>query len=58
VDYDKLRLLAAEKKFAAHKSLLKVKKIEQLSKQSKESNLLKQLKLVWNKELIRLNNLR
>jgi hypothetical protein len=36
VDYDKLRLLAAEKKFAAHKSLLKVKKIEQLSKQSKD----------------------
>lgn len=58
VDYDKLRLLAAEKKFAAHKSLLKVKKIEQLSKQSKENNLLKQHKLVWNKELIRLNNLR
>lgn len=58
MDYDKLRLLAAEKKFAAHKSLLKVKKIEQLSKQSKENNLLKQHKLVWNKELIRLNNLR
>ncbi|XP_052094946.1 coiled-coil domain-containing protein 148-like [Mytilus californianus] len=58
VDYDKLRLLAAEKKFAAHKSLLKVKKIEQLSKQTKENNLLKQHKLVWNKELIRLNNLR
>lgn len=58
VDYDKLRLLAAEKKFAAQKSLLKVKKIEQLSKQSKENNLVKQHKLVWNKELIRLNNLR
>ena len=58
VDYDKLRLLAAEKKFSAHKSLLKVKKIEQLSKQSKENNLIKQHKLVWNKELLRLNNLR
>ncbi|XP_076094277.1 coiled-coil domain-containing protein 148-like [Mytilus galloprovincialis] len=58
VDYDKLRLLAAEKKFSAHKSLLKVKKIEQLSKQTKENTLLKQHKLVWNKELIRLNNLR
>ncbi|XP_060080492.1 coiled-coil domain-containing protein 148-like [Ylistrum balloti] len=58
VDYDKLRLLAAEKKFSAHKSLLKVKKIEQMSKQTKENNLMKQHKLVWQKEFIRLSSLR
>ncbi|XP_033762065.1 coiled-coil domain-containing protein 148-like [Pecten maximus] len=58
VDYDKLKLLAAEKKFSAHKSLLKVKKIEQMSKQTKENNLNKQHKLVWQKEFIRLSSLR
>ncbi|OWF40924.1 coiled-coil domain-containing protein 148-like [Mizuhopecten yessoensis] len=58
VNYDKLRLLAAEKKFSAHKSLLKVKKIEQMSKQTKENNLMKQHKLVWQKEFIRLSSLR
>lgn len=58
VDYDKLRNLAAEKKFSAHKSLLKVKKFEHLSKQNKENNLLKQHKMVWQKEFIRLNSLR
>lgn len=50
--------MAAEKKFSSHKTLLKVKKIEQLSKQSKENTLLKQHKLIWQKEFIRLNNLR
>lgn len=58
VDYDKLKLMAAEKKFSAQKSLLKVKKIEQMSKQSKENLLLKQHKLIWQKEFMRLNNLR
>ncbi|XP_056007990.1 coiled-coil domain-containing protein 148-like isoform X2 [Ostrea edulis] len=58
VDYDKLKLMAAEKKFAAQKSLLKVKKIEQMSKQSKENLLLKQHKLIWQKEFMRLNYLR
>ena len=58
VDYDKLRNLAAEKKFSGHKTLLKVKKLEHLSKQTKENNLLKQHKLVWQKEFLRLNNVR
>lgn len=58
VDYDKLKLMAAEKKFSAQKSLLKVKKIEQMSKQSKENLLLKQHKLIWQKEFMRLNNVR
>ncbi|KAJ8314064.1 hypothetical protein KUTeg_008625 [Tegillarca granosa] len=58
VDYDKLKALAAEKKFSSHKTLLKVKKIEQMSKQSKENTLLKQHKLIWQKEFIRLNNMR
>ncbi|XP_052247226.1 coiled-coil domain-containing protein 148-like isoform X2 [Dreissena polymorpha] len=58
VDYEKLRNLAAEKKFSAHKTLLKVKKFEHLSKQNKENHLLKQHKLVWQKEFIRLNCMR
>jgi len=58
VDYDKLRNIAAEKKFSAHKTLLKVKKFEHLSKQNKENHLLKQHKLVWQKEFIRLNSMR
>lgn len=58
MDYEKLRNLAAEKKFSAHKTLLKVKKFEHLSKQNKENHLLKQHKMVWQKEFIRLNSLR
>lgn len=58
VDYEKLRNLAAEKKFSAHKTLLKVKKFEHLSKQNKESHLLKQHKMVWQKEFIKLNSVR
>ncbi|WAQ93919.1 CC148-like protein [Mya arenaria] len=58
VDYEKLRNIAAEKKFSAHKTLLKVKKFEHLSKQNKENHLLKQHKLVWQKEFIRLNSMR
>lgn len=58
VDYEKLRNIAAEKKFSAHKTLLKVKKFEHLSKQNKENHLLKQHKLVWQKEFIKLNSLR
>ena len=58
VDYGKLRNLAAEKKFSAHKTLLKVKKFEHLSKQNKENHLLKQHKMVWQKEFIRLNSMR
>ncbi|KAL4222229.1 hypothetical protein ACF0H5_018266 [Mactra antiquata] len=58
VDYEKLRNLAAEKKFSAHKTLLKVKKFEHLSKQNKENHLLKQHKMVWQKEFIKLNSLR
>lgn len=58
VDYEKLRNLAAEKKFSAHKTLLKVKKFEHLSKQNKENHLLKQHKMVWQKEFIKLNSVR
>ncbi|XP_060598040.1 coiled-coil domain-containing protein 148-like [Ruditapes philippinarum] len=58
VDYEKLKNIAAEKKFSAHKTLLKVKKFEHLSKQNKENNLLKQHKMVWQKEFIKLNSLR
>ncbi|KAL3832074.1 hypothetical protein ACJMK2_023752 [Sinanodonta woodiana] len=58
VDYEKLKAIATEKKFSSHTSLLKVKKFEQLSKQNKENHLLKQHKLMWQKEFLKLNSLR
>ncbi|XP_064647830.1 coiled-coil domain-containing protein 148-like [Lineus longissimus] len=58
VDYEKLKMLTAEKKFAANKSLVKVRKITEFSKQSKEQNIIKQHKKVWQKEFIRLNGQR
>lgn len=56
VDYEKLRAMATEKKFSSHKSLIKMKKIEQMSKQTKEGHILKQHKMVWQKEFSRLNS--
>ncbi|XP_067649359.1 coiled-coil domain-containing protein 148-like [Haliotis asinina] len=58
VDYNKLKAMAMEKRFSGHKTLMKVQKIEQLSKQTKENHLLKQQRLVWQKEFIHLNHLR
>ncbi|XP_074659344.1 coiled-coil domain-containing protein 148-like isoform X1 [Tubulanus polymorphus] len=58
VDYEKLKKNAAEKKLAASKSYLKVKKISQFSRESKEQSFIKQHKLLWQKEFIRLRNLR
>ncbi|KAL5007265.1 hypothetical protein ScPMuIL_016071 [Solemya velum] len=58
LDYDKLRAATAEKKFVGHKSLLKMRKIQQLSKQNKQNNLLKQHRLMWHKEFLRLSSQR
>ncbi|XP_013383818.1 coiled-coil domain-containing protein 148 [Lingula anatina] len=58
MDYEQLKTLATVKKMAAHKSLLKIKKIQQASKEHKDQNLIKQHKLAWQKEFIRLNNAR
>jgi len=55
VDYEKLKQAAAEKKFQAHLSLAKVNKLEKVSKQHKEQNVLKQHKRAWDGELSRLN---
>ncbi|KAK7508485.1 hypothetical protein BaRGS_00000051 [Batillaria attramentaria] len=58
VDYGRLRALASEKKFAAIKTSMKVSKIEQISQANKESSLLKQHQLVWQKEFLRLQHIR
>lgn len=57
VDYDSLRALAAEKRVAGKVALVKVKKLQDLSKFRKEQNVMKQHKAVWLKELVRLNSL-
>lgn len=57
VDYDGLRALAAEKRAAGKVALVKVKKLQDLSKFRKEQNVMKQHKAIWFKELVRLNSL-
>ncbi|XP_070566283.1 coiled-coil domain-containing protein 148-like [Ptychodera flava] len=54
MDYEKLKAIAFEKKFAANQSLMKIEKLAHASKQGKEQNLLKQHKVVWQKEHSRL----
>ncbi|XP_077979166.1 coiled-coil domain-containing protein 148-like [Glandiceps talaboti] len=54
LDYEKLKALAFEKKFAANESLMKMEKLAHVSKQSKEHHLLKQHKMVWQREHSRL----
>ena len=58
VNYDQLRAVAAERKLKGHVALIKVKKLQHLSKQGKAQNLIKQHKLVWHKEFLRLNTQR
>ena len=58
VDYARLKALASEKKFASLKTSMKLKKIEQISQANKESSILKQHQLVWQKEFVRLQHLR
>ncbi|KAK7110008.1 coiled-coil domain-containing protein 148-like [Littorina saxatilis] len=58
VDYGRLKALASEKKFASLKTQMKMKKIEKISKANKESSILKQHQLVWQKEFLRLQHLR
>lgn len=58
VDYGRLRALASEKKFAAIKTSMKVNKIEQISQANKESSLMKQHQLIWQKEFLRLQHIR
>ena len=58
VDYTRLKALASEKKFASLKTSMKVNKIEKISRANKESSILKQHQLVWQKEFLRLQHLR
>ena len=46
VDYDALKELTQKKKFAGQKALVKVKKLQQVSKNSRENNLVNQHKAV------------
>ena len=58
VDYGRLKALASEKRFASLKTSMKVNKIEKISQANKESSILKQHQLVWQKEFLRLQHLR
>ena len=58
VDYTKLKMKMAEKKFSGHKTLLKVQKLEEISKQNKQNNINKQHRIIWQKEFLHLNQLR
>ncbi|PVD29952.1 hypothetical protein C0Q70_09213 [Pomacea canaliculata] len=58
VDYNRLKALTSEKKFASIKTSMKVKKIEEISKANKESSILKQHRLIWQKEFLHLQHLR
>ncbi|XP_041367361.1 coiled-coil domain-containing protein 148-like [Gigantopelta aegis] len=57
-DYSKLKMKMAEQKFSGHKTLLKVQKLEEISKQNKENNVNKQHGILWHKEFLHLNQLR
>ncbi|XP_002736122.1 coiled-coil domain-containing protein 148-like [Saccoglossus kowalevskii] len=56
LDYEKLKAITFEKKFAANESLMKMERLAKVSKQSKEHHLLNQHKLVWQQEQSRLNH--
>ncbi|XP_072042294.1 coiled-coil domain-containing protein 148-like [Amphiura filiformis] len=57
-DYEKLKALALDKKIAANRTLIKVNKLAAISKASRENSLLKQHKMVWDKELRKLESAR
>ncbi|KAK6165796.1 hypothetical protein SNE40_022641 [Patella caerulea] len=58
VDYYKLNNLSSAKRFTSHKFSMKLEKIEKLCKRNKENNLIKQHKLLWQKEFLKLNHAR
>ena len=58
VDYGALKALAAEKRKQGLEAANRMKRLQDTAKQRKESTLLKQHKLVWQKEFARLKLLR
>jgi len=58
VDYDQMKSMLAHKRFQGHENLIKVKKLQNVSKLGREQNLLKQHKKAWQREWLRLNALR
>ncbi|XP_067933173.1 coiled-coil domain-containing protein 148-like [Watersipora subatra] len=58
LDYDQLKQKTQALKFKGNNSLMKIKQIEQASKNTKIQNMEKQHKAVWAKELNHLNSLR
>ncbi|XP_071803313.1 coiled-coil domain-containing protein 148-like [Asterias amurensis] len=57
-DYEKLKALTLEKKITGNRSLIKVNRLAAISKASQESSLLKQHRMVWQKEVLRLDAVR
>ncbi|KAJ8024659.1 hypothetical protein HOLleu_34620 [Holothuria leucospilota] len=57
-DYEKLRMMALEKKISANRSLLKMNKLQATSQSHKENTLLKQHRTVWKQNMIKLENAR
>ena len=58
VDYDQLKSVALERKISGNRSLLKMNKLKNFTKASKESTLLKQHRSVWQRELGKLDSIR
>lgn len=58
VDYDQMKSQALERKISGNRSLLKMQKLKEFSKASKENTLLKQHRSVWQKEIVKLEGLR
>ncbi|KAI0238305.1 hypothetical protein LSAT2_011041 [Lamellibrachia satsuma] len=58
VDYSKMKTMLANKRFKGHENLIKVKKLQHVSKLGREQNLLKQHKKAWQREWLRLNTQR
>ena len=54
-DYEKLKALTLEKRITGNRSLIKVNRLAAVSKASKENSLMKQHKIVWQKEVGRLD---
>ncbi|XP_071504221.1 coiled-coil domain-containing protein 148-like [Diadema antillarum] len=58
VDYDQMKAQTLERRIAGNRSLLKMNKLREFSKVSKETTLLKQHRTVWQRELGRLDSQR
>ncbi|ESO82475.1 hypothetical protein LOTGIDRAFT_169949 [Lottia gigantea] len=55
VNYYKLQHLSSKTRFTSHKFSMKLEKLDKFCKQNKENNVLKQHKLLWQKEFLKLH---